>query len=237
MNFVALSLALITGCVVCLQSASATLSAVYTDSTNGSAYMTDIQTTDLVNSGQATLLSASASLAVTGFNVSGLNDGIGDLLGGTHEAFWNVAPVDITFNLNTNSLSGGSSTGYDISQIQSIMAWTGSNFCNQTYTISVEPVGSSSFTLISGTFTDPSYVHGNDLGQNKASKSIVTDSTGTIASGVQAVRLTYSMSYGDQGIVIQEIDVNGAATAIPEPTACALLAVGAVFLARRRQRA
>jgi len=229
MKFIGLSL--LTGFIVCLQSASATLNVNYYENTAAGAYMSDIQTTDLVNQGQSTFGTLTSDKTPdNSFPVTGLNNGYGGLsqsgTNGNNETFYNTPswPVKITFNLNI----GVNTAGYDITQVQTIAGWT-NNFSNQSFTLWVEAVGSSTFTQVGGTITDLSWVS-TDFSQ----KIVATDSSGTIATGIQAVQLYYS-SASPSPLVIQEIDINGTPSVIPEPSSCALLAIGAMFLARRRR--
>jgi hypothetical protein len=65
----------------------------------------------------------------------------------------------------------------------------------------------------------------------------VTDDTGLLASGIDAIRFDIldTVSSNAGGVVMREIDVFGAATPVPEPSAAILLGgFCALFLLRRR---
>jgi hypothetical protein len=68
-----------------------------------------------------------------------------------------------------------------------------------------------------------------------STKVNVTDTTGILATGVDAIRFdildTFSNNAG--GVVMREIDVFG--TAVPEPSATLLFGLGGLVLLRRRR--
>lgn len=204
---------------------------IATNTSNGSIsfFSTNISGSDLINSGQATLGSATSTDAGT-FPVSGAHDGL--FSGNSNKAYWTDAAngadnlVTLTFTL------AGSATGYDITSINTIYGWTTSRdwFTNQEYDILVATVSQPTYTLLHAVNYDP-FASGGE----GSSQVNLTDSTGKLATAVTGIRfLLYANgSFGETG-VIHEIDVAGVAT-IPEPSAALLGLFGVGLLMRRRR--
>jgi len=189
------------------------LQAAYSNSTTAGAYISDISNTDLINNGQTSYASGSMSpSSPSGGTFLGLHDGLGSTSILSEDLFENGSgawPMTLTFNLNTNSGTGGSATGYSISKIQSIAGWT-SNFVDQRYTVWVKTVANpSTYVQVGGNFFDPTVASGT-----LSTKTAITESSGVLASGVTSVQLVYTAPVlgAANSLVIQEIDISGAAS-------------------------
>lgn len=133
------------------------------------------------------------------------------------------------------NLGLGSGLGFDITEIQSIASWQGAGFSNQHYTVSVRFVGDAGFTPLTTVDYQPfPALPANNGGSTKVN---VTDNTGVLASGVEAIRFDIldTTSNDGGGTVFAEIDVFGSFT-VPEPSAAVLLGLGGLTLLRRRRR-
>jgi lysophospholipase L1-like esterase len=181
--------------------------------------------TNLVRSGTPTLdgITVSHDPSIPGtFKTSGLNDGSATANSnltyyGTNEPTGTL-PTVVTFTLK------GSVTGYDITSVESLAGWKDSNIGDQTFRLLLSITG--------GAFLDyGTYSAKGNLG-DFASLVTVTDESGIIASGVTAIRIIYlnpnATQGGNGGTVVRELQVFGAATAVPEPSTIALFNIGAV---------
>ena len=198
------------------------------------AYNGDVSATDLVNAGRASLASVSDApngpYPGYGFSITGVNDGSG--LANSANSVWYHPGTNLTFTLNTNPATGGSSTGYDITNVGVFAGWTDfAPFSDQTWDLQVTTTTNPVFT----TLRSVNYVPYPDDSNTSAtsSKVVLTDSTGKIATGVTAVQfvlyeptLSGSTKYGT---VYKEFDVYGTTT-VPEPSTLVLLAAGLVGL-------
>lgn len=175
-----------------------------------------------------------------GSDPDGLNDGdpggdfdaegISALLG----AAWAADGDGVSFREFV--LGEGSGLGFDITGIQSIAAWQGAGFSNQKYDVSVRFLGSATFKPLLNVDYQP--FPALPINNGGSTKVNVTDDTGRLASGIDAIRFSVLDTNSDNGggTVFREIDVFGAAT-IPEPSATTMLLVGATgLLLRRRSR-
>jgi hypothetical protein len=130
----------------------------------------------------------------------------------------------VTFTLDT---SGANALGYAITQIDFFHGWSDNGRDAMNFKIQYSTVSAPGTFLDYGTSTyfDPSSNYGI---------SRITDGTGTIATGVAAVRLSTPSVKNNWG-GISEIDVIG--TVIPEPASLGMLgAAAAAMLLRRRFR-
>lgn len=198
-----------------------------------------VSTTNLIQNGQSSLGSMTVDkvsfLGNAGFSTAGLNDGSAALNG--NYAYWGTKnnadtaskqlPVTITFGL------AGSLTGYDITEIRSFAGWGNSYLADQSFQLllSINNGAYSDF----GTYTNTTTLNGG----NNSTMTVLTDSTGRIASGVTGIRFVFlnpgTTQGGDGGTLIRELQAFGSTT-VPEPGAFGLLGASSILLAFIRQR-
>jgi len=196
--------------------ANASVQATYSNSATVGAYLADISSSDLVNTGQPTYAGGSMDTTPLIGSFTALTDGTGSTTDTSKIMFKNAGwPTTLTFNLNVNPATGGSANGYNISKIQTIGGWTVS-FVDQRYTVWVKTVGSSSYVQVGGNFYDSTVT-----GATNSTKTVITDSTGTLASNVQSIQLVYSAPVnGSAGVLaLQEVDIIGKAVPLYFDTA------------------
>jgi hypothetical protein len=179
------------------------------------AFASDISTSDLLHGIAGT---GGTWITNNGADPDGLNDGsnggdynavgLPDALDGAAFASDGDGTSWREFELGTGS--GG--LGYDITEIQSIAAWQGGGLGNQKYTVSVRYLGAATFT----TLTTVEYQPFSDT-QAGATKVNLTDDTGVLASGVEAIRFDIldTVSAASAGPVFREIDVFGVESESP----------------------
>ena len=137
-----------------------------------------------------------------------------------------VAGDSLTYTLRTDT----NKSGYDISKIDVLGGYSSSlaGYANTDVTISYRLVGSSTFQKL-GDFT-------YDAGNVAASSLSVTDSTGTVLSGIDAISFRFAGSFVGSQSYLQEIDVVGTPTSVPEPTMVSFIALGTLSLLSQRRR-
>lgn len=190
----------------------AAVPSVLLDSNLGSATFFDglASATDLVNTGQPTLINATTTTLPIGFGFPGVNNGVAatDV---AHSAFYRTVdtPASITFNLNTAI----NTNGYAIQSINTLAGWAGVNItqANQKYEVLVSSVGDPTFRSL-GTFTNAPFSASGGTGTS--TRINITDTTGVLADNVDRVRfnLTYPGFVGNNsnpGTVYRELDVTG----------------------------
>jgi hypothetical protein len=241
------------GSLLSLQSARAVTEVDVMSTAGQGAYNSDVSATDLINSGMSSVLSYTSTQAsgdagtgIVGiYNGSAVNDELsanGSLtyLGATQFGTKLGTSPTLTIKFNLNNGTGGSSTGYTLTNIQSIYGWRDfGSMSDQSYTIrvSTDPAQLTFTTLYVVNYHpfDPS----SDLDMNQPNSSKVT-LTDLNAAGITAIQFqftTYNNGTKSQaGQLIREIDVNGVATPAPEPTTIALLAGGLAATAIMRRR-
>jgi hypothetical protein len=193
-----------------------------------------VSATDLINSGQPSFVSASEDIAPRAGSITATNDGVSTPASLATKAWYDMGFTPdtptrtLTYMLNTNPSTGGSELGYDITGVNVFESWANLDmFCGQKWTMRVA-------TVANPVFADVALV---DYAPSGAASSMVsvTDSTGTIASGVTAVQFTFQPVLVND-ILLGEIDVTGVAT-VPEPSTIALLAfaclAGLIAIRRR----
>jgi hypothetical protein len=195
-----------------------------------------VSNTDLANQGQSTFstLVQNSGSALFDTNVNGLNDGLIYEASNnpTHTGIRQFAPsntpsvVTLTFDTSTNTF------GYDIVSVVS-MTFIETR-AGQAYDLAYSLVATPS-TFVSLTGGDSGSLVNRPTSAQEGQVTI-TDSTGTIASGVKALRFTFYNSGGNES-VFAEIDVTGTATIVPEPVLSTLSYLfGVAFIARFRRR-
>jgi lysophospholipase L1-like esterase len=197
---------------------------------NGSTAFDGAITTNLIQAGQNSLASVSVSHAPSlspTFTTTGLNDGnaAADANLTYYGATDGTMPVTVTFNLNTDTSTGGSANGYDLYSIQAISGWTDSNLANQNFQLMLSLNGGP-FNNYS-TFSATTAING---GGNSILNTL-TGSLGPIARGVTAVQFIFSNPGGNQagsgGTVLHELQVFGIpSTSSSQPPPYRIAAVG-----------
>lgn len=197
----------------------------------------DVSNSDLLHGINGTGGSWNANGATPG----GLNDG---LAGGDFDANGLAALNGKAWAKDGNSISfrefelgtGSNGLGFDITEIQSIASWNSAAFQNQKYSVSVRLVGGGSFTPLLSVEYQPFVNTGTATEEGGSTKVNVTDDTGVLISGIEAIRFDVldTVSNNAGGTVFSEIDVFGAST-VPEPGSLALLGLGGLLIARRRR--
>ena len=189
--------------------------ATYSKSTTSLTYSPTrdgVLSTDLVRTGKTSFNNCTSSVPPnSGSALGGLTDGDVSTTDNSKSTFWNgnVWPVTLTFTLNTVAGTGGSATGYNISEIETIGGWTSTSaFMDQHYTVYVQLLGSSSWVQVGSAISDPSVTN-----TTCSTRTVLSSTTGTIASNVQAVRLVFTAPLkGDaNALVLQEVAICGGA--------------------------
>lgn len=174
------------------------------------AYADDVSASDLLHG---------LTPATTGWNLANHATPL-DLTDGIHGADFNVVPGDpvqgawttvgatAEYNLGT----GVNGLGHDITSIQSIADWNGAGFGNQAWTVEVKPVGGS-YRILHTVNYHP--LTSQPLDGGGATKVILSDKGGLLASGIESIKFTASHVAGSVGnaFVWREIDVFGQPTA------------------------
>jgi hypothetical protein len=107
--------------------------------------------------------------------------------------------------------AGAKGLGYDITTIQSIADWNGAGFGNQAWTVEVKSVGGS-YRILHTVNYHP--LTSQPLDGGGATKVILTNKSGTLASGIESIKFTASHVAGsvENSFVWRELDVFGAPT-------------------------
>lgn len=132
----------------------------------------------------------------------------------------------ITYSLNTVAFS----QGFSITGINVYSGWRDAGRDNQNYSVLYSTVAAPAvFIPITSVAFAPAPAN--------SGASMITDTTGTLATGVAALRFTFGNQ--ENGYVgYREIDVAGfGIVTIPEPATLATLCLGGLALLRRRRAA
>jgi hypothetical protein len=241
---------LLTGCLLTgfALTATAQITPTYQSSTTTGAYNSDIAV-NLIQAGQSSLSSVTADAsALNGiFSASGLNDG--SAAGNGNLCYYEAVAGNGTFMPNTAIFH--LNAGYNITSIQAISGWGDHNLGEQDFQLLLS-IGGGAFTSY-GTFvnntangTGPSASGSYLTTLNGSSGPIATDVTGVefifqnpdTSNGVGSVGNSQAGNSSDGGTVIDELQVFGTVTPVPEPSTFALIGGGILGLAasfRRRQ--
>lgn len=226
-------------------SVNAALTVTISGPTAGANYYS-ASSTDLLNSGQSTFGSVTATTALTGLSsLDGLHDGL-EAATYSDSTFNRVAcfagasgtgvAETFTFSLNLDAASGGSAAGYDITDIRSIAGWDTRDNSFQNLTIYYTTTTNSNFVQLGTANMKTGYQYG---GAWSTQIELTDNSGGNIATGVTALKFVYGA--GSINTIIQEIDVMGTPTVVPEPSTWAMIVGGLGMLAfsqrMRRQNA
>ncbi len=184
----------------------------------------DLLETNLSNAIDALTPNAGENTAAGGNDFTVLANGaFGDISTDGRFESYVIQDGVVTYELDvsTNTL------GYDISSIITYAGWADNNRGTQAYTVSYSVVGDSGFTDITTVNNTP------DLFTQERT-TITENSTGILATGVDAVRFTFGTQQFS-GVGYKELDVVGSAT-VPEPSSSALIGLGSLALLARRKR-
>lgn len=122
---------------------------------------------------------------------------------------WTTVGATAEYNLGT----GTNGLGYALTSMQSIADWNSAGFGNQAWTVEVKPVGGEYRIL----HTVNHHPLTSRLDGGGATKVILTDKGGVLASGIESIKFTASHVAGSVGnaFVWRELDVFGTPTARP----------------------
>ena len=134
----------------------------------------------------------------------------------------------------TFSSLGNSPTGYTLTSIQSIFGYVNeASFADQHFTIQYTTVANNAFQTLTSIDYHPVDPPSSDVLQGSAATDVTL--TDLNLSGVTGIRFQFSPyvnAAGNEqfGDLIREIEVNGVATTVPEPSTWAMLGLGAAGL-------
>ena len=225
MNTPTLSRGLLVAALAVLTAQLSPATIVETDSFSNTqtAFDSLISNTDLINTGQPSLASASQSIAALAGSVADSHDGSTTPTLGSGAEWVDNNGTAFTYLLNISG-PGGSASGYTINSIRYINAWSSPpNYSHQAWDLQIATLSNPSFTTIKSVAYAP--------GGQQATMVSLTDSTGQIATGVTGLRFVLNNALSDRS-VLEEIDVFG--SPVPEPASVSLLALGGWLLFRRR---
>jgi len=154
----------------------------------------------------------------TGWNLGGkahpkeLTDGIhgagfNQVPGDPVQGAWTTVGATAEYHLG----KGAKGLGYDLTSIQSIASWNGAGFGNQAWTVEVKPVGGD-YRILHTVNYHP--LSSQPLDGGGATKVVLTDKSGVLASGIESIKFTASHVAGSVGnsFVWRELDVFGGPT-------------------------
>ena len=138
-----------------------------------------------------------------GIHGAGFNQVSGDSVQGA----WTTVGAIAEYHLGT----GAKGLGYDITSIQSIADWNGAGFGNQAWTVEVKPVGGD-YRILHTVNHHP--LSSQPLDGGGATKVVLADKNGTLASGIESIKFTASHVAGsvDNAFIWRELDVFGSPT-------------------------
>lgn len=185
------------------------------------AYSNDFSSSDLINLGSSSLESWTSTPAFgsgglgNSFVADYMNDGVyatGDKKNTYFDPSRLTPPAVVTYNLNTTIAP----QGYNLNSISVFMGWGFQSRvqANHHYTIEVSLINSADYILLETVEFLP-FPDGDFEGNYESKVTLVEDTSGILASGVDSIRFTFSDPGGGNppayvaGTVIREIDVVG----------------------------
>ena len=184
---------------------------VSTEDSSGSqlAYADDASASDLfhgltpVTTGWYLNNGAHPKELTDGIHGAGFNQVPGDPVQGA----WTTVGATAEYHLG----KGAKGLGYDLTSIQSIASWNGAGFGNQAWTVEVKPVGGD-YRILHTVNYHP--LSSQPLDGGGATKVVLTDKSGVLASGIESIKFTASHVAGSVGnsFVWRELDVFGGPT-------------------------
>jgi hypothetical protein len=178
-------------------------------SNNELSYANDVSNSDLLHG---------LTPVTTGWNLSNnadpkeLTDGIhgarfDEVPGDPVQGAWTTVGATAEYHLG----AGAKGRGYDITSILSIASWNGAGFGNQAWTVEVKPVGGD-YRILHTVNYHP--LTSQPLDGGGATKVVLTDKSGVLASGIESIKFTASHVAGsvDNAFVWRELDVFGTPT-------------------------
>ncbi len=189
-----------------------------------------VSATDLINGSAGVVTGAAlAGQEDTSTDVNDLTNGtfgLPNLPAGLPETVSISNNTTITYSLNTIAFPAG----YNITGVDVYAGWRDSGRDNIDVSVLFSTVANP---LVFNTYHTVSFAAGAGGGAS----SLITDTTGLLATNVAAVRFTFPTQ--ENGYVgYRELDVHGVGVqAIPEPTSLAALSLGGLALLRRRRTA
>jgi ferric-dicitrate binding protein FerR (iron transport regulator) len=178
-------------------------------SNNELSYANDVSNSDLLHG---------LTPVTTGWNLSN-NADPKELTDGNHGARFDEVPGDpvqgawttVGATAEYHLGAGAKGRGYDITSILSIASWNGAGFGNQAWTVEVKPVGGS-YRILHTVNHHP--LSSQPLDGGGATKVVLTDKSGVLASGIESIKFTASHVAGsvDNAFVWRELDVFGTPT-------------------------